>query len=85
MRLWPLSTPACPKPFVALGPLGSLYEGTVDRARALGAAHVFAVGEWGAQGPLPGSRGRFPGRARGAQHGPRRGLGRSTGLEGIGR
>jgi len=43
-RLWPLSTPVCPKPFVALGPLGSLYGGTVERAKALGAAHVFAVG-----------------------------------------
>jgi len=43
-RLWPLSTPACPKPFVPLGPLGSLYEGTVERAKALGAAHVFTVG-----------------------------------------
>lgn len=43
-RLWPLSTPACPKPFVPLGPLGSLYGGTVERAKALGAARVFAVG-----------------------------------------
>jgi len=43
-RLWPLSTPACPKPFVQLGPLGSLYGGTVDRAQALGAAKIFAVG-----------------------------------------
>ena len=43
-RLWPLSTPACPKPFVPLGPLGSLYGGTVERAQALRAARVFAVG-----------------------------------------
>ncbi len=43
-RLWPLSTPACPKPFVPLGPLGSLYGGAVGRANALGAARVFTVG-----------------------------------------
>lgn len=43
-RLWPLSTPSCPKPFVPLGPLGSLYGGTVARATALGVAKVFTVG-----------------------------------------
>jgi mannose-1-phosphate guanylyltransferase/mannose-6-phosphate isomerase len=43
-RLWPLSPPACPKPFVPLGPLGSLYGGTVARAQALGAERVFTVG-----------------------------------------
>ncbi len=43
-RLWPLSTPACPKPFVPLGPLGSLYGATVARAQALGAEKVFTVG-----------------------------------------
>jgi mannose-1-phosphate guanylyltransferase len=43
-RLWPLSTPACPKPFVPLGPLGSLYGSTVARAQALGAERVFTVG-----------------------------------------
>jgi len=43
-RLWPLSTPARPKPFVRLGPLGSLYGSTVRRARRLGARTVHAVG-----------------------------------------
>jgi mannose-1-phosphate guanylyltransferase len=43
-RLWPLSTPACPKPFVPLGPLGSLYGATVARAQELGAERVFTVG-----------------------------------------
>jgi len=43
-RLWPLSVPSCPKPFVPLGPLGTLYGGTVTRALALGASHVFTVG-----------------------------------------
>ena len=43
-RLWPLSTPACPKPFVPLGSLGSLYDGAVERAKALGAVRVFTVG-----------------------------------------
>ena len=43
-RLWPLSIPSCPKPFVSLGPLGTLYAGTVARAVALGASRVFTVG-----------------------------------------
>lgn len=43
-RLWPLSTPSRPKPFVPLGPLGSLYGATVERARRLGARTVHAVG-----------------------------------------
>lgn len=43
-RLWPLSTPARPKPFVRLGPLGTLYGATVKRARRLGARSLFAVG-----------------------------------------
>lgn len=43
-RLWPLSTPAVPKPFVELGPLGSLYDQTVRRAHALGPECLLAVG-----------------------------------------
>jgi mannose-1-phosphate guanylyltransferase/mannose-6-phosphate isomerase len=43
-RLWPLSTSACPKPFVSLGTLGSLYGQTVARARTLGADQVLTVG-----------------------------------------
>lgn len=43
-RLWPLSTPARPKPFVRLGPLGTLYGATVRRARRLKAGRLFAVG-----------------------------------------
>ena len=43
-RLWPLSTARCPKPFVALGALGTLFEGTVARAKALGAEAVASVG-----------------------------------------
>lgn len=43
-RLWPLSTPERPKPFVPLGPLGTLYEKTVQRARALRPARLVTVG-----------------------------------------
>jgi mannose-1-phosphate guanylyltransferase len=43
-RLWPLSTARCPKPFVPLGELGTLFAGTVSRARALGARAVASVG-----------------------------------------
>lgn len=35
-RLWPLSTPARPKPFVPLGERGTLFGATVARASALG-------------------------------------------------
>jgi len=34
-RLWPLSTPACPKPFVSLGSRGTLFGAAVARAAAL--------------------------------------------------
>jgi mannose-1-phosphate guanylyltransferase len=43
-RLWPLSTPSLPKPFVSLGPLGRLYPRTLERARALAPGGVMAVG-----------------------------------------
>lgn len=44
-RLWPLSTPEHPKPFVPLGPFGSLYDATVRRAQALGPGAVATVAE----------------------------------------
>lgn len=34
-RLWPLSVPSCPKPFVSLGARGTLYAATLARAAAL--------------------------------------------------
>ncbi len=43
-RLWPLSTADEPKPFVSLGPLGRLYNRTVERAQALNPAFVATVG-----------------------------------------
>jgi len=43
-RLWPLSTPDHPKPFVPLGNLGTLYGQTVRRAAAL-SDRVAAVAE----------------------------------------
>lgn len=48
-RLWPLSTPGHPKPFVPLGSRGTLYGATVQRAAALG-GDISAV----ASGPLKG-------------------------------
>lgn len=58
-RLWPLSTPQCPKPFVPLGPIGSLFEGTVARAKALSPAKVFTVGAASLKGFCPRSLGDF--------------------------
>ena len=43
-RLWPLSTALRPKPFVPLGPLGTLYAGALARAKALGCEAVASVG-----------------------------------------
>ncbi len=43
-RLWPLSTPSRPKPFVSLGPLGSLYSATARRVRHLRPAGAVTVG-----------------------------------------
>lgn len=43
-RLWPLSTPSRPKPFVPLGPLGTLYVHTVERAQALEPLSVSVIG-----------------------------------------
>ncbi|MGA9751506.1 MAG: sugar phosphate nucleotidyltransferase [Acidobacteriota bacterium] len=43
-RLWPLSSPARPKPFVQLGPLGTLYDDCVRRAGSLAPDSVVAVG-----------------------------------------
>ncbi|MEJ2366764.1 MAG: sugar phosphate nucleotidyltransferase [Acidobacteriota bacterium] len=42
-RLWPLSTPRLPKPFVPLGGLGTLYEATTTRAKVLGMASFSVV------------------------------------------
>jgi len=42
-RLWPLSNPAMPKPFVPLGKMGSLYDEAVKRALALSPSLVFTV------------------------------------------
>jgi len=47
-RLWPISTPSVPKPFVPLGPLGTLYGEAVSRAKALKPRALFTVGA----GPL---------------------------------
>lgn len=44
-RLWPLSTPAHPKPFVKLGPVGSLFGSTVKRARSVQPGGLFAIAE----------------------------------------
>ncbi|MCI4398044.1 MAG: mannose-1-phosphate guanylyltransferase [Acidobacteria bacterium] len=44
-RLWPLSTATRPKPFVPLGDMGTLYEATVSRAKALGGETVTVAGE----------------------------------------
>lgn len=44
-RLWPLSTPAHPKPFVQLGAFGSLYGSTVNRARAVHPGALVAIAE----------------------------------------
>lgn len=43
-RLWPISTPLYPKPFVGLGPVGTLYDGTLTRAWALNPAAVVTIG-----------------------------------------
>ena len=43
-RLWPISTPQYPKPFVALGPAGTLYDGTLTRAWALKPRCVVTIG-----------------------------------------
>jgi mannose-1-phosphate guanylyltransferase / mannose-6-phosphate isomerase len=43
-RLWPISTPQYPKPFVALGPAGTLYDGTLTRAWALNPGFVVTIG-----------------------------------------
>jgi mannose-1-phosphate guanylyltransferase/mannose-6-phosphate isomerase len=43
-RLWPLSTPSRPKPFVTLGPMGSLYSATASRVRRLRPAGAATVG-----------------------------------------
>jgi len=43
-RLWPLSSPARPKPFVPLGPLGTLYGACVERALMLEPDSLTAVG-----------------------------------------
>ena len=42
-RLWPLSHPGMPKPFVRLGETGSLYDEAVRRALALSPEVVFTV------------------------------------------
>lgn len=42
-RLWPLSNPALPKPFVPLGELGTLYDEAVKRAFALSPDIVMTV------------------------------------------
>lgn len=42
-RLWPLSHPGMPKPFVPLGERGSLYDEAVKRALALSPSVVFTV------------------------------------------
>lgn len=42
-RLWPLSHPGMPKPFIPLGEIGSLYEEAVKRALALSPSVVFTV------------------------------------------
>lgn len=42
-RLWPLSHPGMPKPFVPLGEMGSLYDEAVRRALALSPEVVFTV------------------------------------------
>ncbi|MGC8722719.1 MAG: mannose-1-phosphate guanylyltransferase [Acidobacteriota bacterium] len=44
-RLWPLSSPERPKPFVPLGSLGTLYGACVKRALALEPATLVAVGK----------------------------------------
>jgi mannose-1-phosphate guanylyltransferase / mannose-6-phosphate isomerase len=44
-RLWPLSTPAHPKPFVELGAFGSLYGATVQRAAAIGPGALMVLAE----------------------------------------
>jgi mannose-1-phosphate guanylyltransferase/mannose-6-phosphate isomerase len=44
-RLWPLSTPAHPKPFVNLGPFGSLYGSTVSRATSVRPGAVVTIAE----------------------------------------
>jgi mannose-1-phosphate guanylyltransferase/mannose-6-phosphate isomerase len=43
-RLWPISTPLYPKPFVGLGPVGTLYDGTLTRAWALQPGAVVTIG-----------------------------------------
>lgn len=58
-RLWPLSTPSRPKPFVSLGPLGTLYGRTVDRARALGPLSVSVIGMGALRGLCSGAGVRF--------------------------
>lgn len=44
-RLWPLSTPAHPKPFVELGAFGSLYGSTVRRAMAVRPGALVTIAE----------------------------------------
>jgi mannose-1-phosphate guanylyltransferase/mannose-6-phosphate isomerase len=46
-RLWPISTPQYPKPFVTLGPAGTLYDGTLTRAWALEPHSVVTIGAGG--------------------------------------
>ncbi len=58
-RLWPLSTPEKPKPFVSLGPLGTLYEKTVSRAGALEPARLVTVGPPELEGHCRSPRARF--------------------------
>lgn len=56
-RLWPLSTPARPKPFVPLGRRGTLYAATVARAAALGGeVTTVASGALRAHCEVPGVR-----------------------------
>ncbi len=43
-RLWPLSSPARPKPFIPMGPLGTLYGACVERALTLEPDSLTAVG-----------------------------------------
>jgi mannose-1-phosphate guanylyltransferase len=42
-RLWPLSNPGMPKPFIPLGEMGSLYDEAVKRAFSLSPSVVFTV------------------------------------------
>jgi len=44
-RLWPLSIPSHPKPFVELGALGTLYANTMERAASLNPMDIFTIAE----------------------------------------